>query len=69
MGADAETVFAVVRNGEDQYAIWAADKPLPAGWEDVGMKGSRQECLDYVEEVWTDMRPRTVRERAERDGA
>ncbi|GHJ08431.1 MbtH protein [Micromonospora humidisoli] len=58
----ADTRFLVVRNDEEQYSIWAADRDLPAGWLDAGFTGSREECLAHVDEVWTDMRPRSVRE-------
>ncbi|SCE77547.1 MbtH protein [Micromonospora matsumotoense] len=58
----ADTRFLVVRNDEEQYSIWAADRDLPAGWCDAGFTGSREECLAHVDEVWTDMRPRSVRE-------
>ncbi|MBM7076598.1 MULTISPECIES: MbtH family protein [Micromonospora] len=58
----ADTRFLVVRNDEEQYSIWAADRDLPAGWHDAGFTGSREECLAHVDEVWTDMRPRSVRE-------
>ncbi|MEV0002881.1 MbtH family protein [Micromonospora sp. NPDC050980] len=58
----AEPRFLVVRNDEEQYSIWSADRELPAGWQDAGFAGSREECLAHVDEVWTDMRPRSVRE-------
>ncbi|WP_432906771.1 MbtH family protein [Micromonospora matsumotoense] len=58
----ADTRFLVVRNDEEQYSIWAADRDLPAGWHDAGFTGGREECLAHVDEVWTDMRPRSVRE-------
>ncbi|HLX50663.1 MAG TPA: MbtH family NRPS accessory protein [Streptosporangiaceae bacterium] len=51
----------VVLNDEEQYSIWAADRPLPAGWRAEGFSGSRQECLDHIDQVWTDMRPRSLR--------
>jgi MbtH protein len=54
--------YRVVVNGEDQYSIWLADRDLPNGWSDAGKVGSRAECLAFVAETWTDMRPRTVRE-------
>ena len=57
-----EPEFRVVRNGEDQYSIWAAARELPLGWEDAGFSGTREECLAHIDEVWTDMRPRSVRE-------
>ena len=53
----------VVVNDEDQYSLWPADRLLPAGWQAEGFTGSRQECLDHIDEVWTDMRPRSVRVR------
>ncbi len=56
--------YAVVINHEEQYSIWPDDgRELPAGWSAAGKSGSRQECLDYIGEVWTDMRPKSVRER------
>lgn len=57
------TVYAVVRNHEEQYSIWPAERELPLGWEDMGKHGSKNECLDYIEEVWTDMRPKSLREK------
>jgi len=58
---DDDAVYTVVINHEEQYSIWWADRELPPGWESVGKQGSKQECLDYLEEVWTDMRPRSLR--------
>lgn len=58
-----EAVFLVVHNEEEQYSIWLADKPIPEGWRADGTSGSRRECLDHIERVWTDMRPRSLRER------
>lgn len=56
--------FTVVINHEEQYSIWPDDgRELPDGWKEVGKKGIRKECLDYIGEVWTDMRPKSVRER------
>ncbi len=56
--------YAVVINHEEQYSIWPDDgRDLPAGWKAVGKSGNRKECLDYIGEVWTDMRPKSVRER------
>jgi MbtH protein len=56
-----EQRFLVVRNDEEQYSIWAADRELPLGWHDAGFGGSRAECLSRVDEVWTDLRPRSLR--------
>jgi MbtH protein len=51
----------VVSNHEDQYSIWPDDQPLPDGWEAAGFSGTEQECLAHIDEVWTDMRPRSLR--------
>lgn len=51
----------VVINDEDQYSLWPMDRQPPAGWRAEGFTGGRQECLNHIEEVWTDMRPRSVR--------
>jgi MbtH protein len=55
-------VFTVVVNDEEQFSIWPAEQEPPAGWHTVGVTGSRDECLDHIERVWTDMRPRSLRE-------
>lgn len=60
------TVYAVVVNHEEQYSIWPADRDLPLGWKSVGKTGSRQECLAYIKEVWTDMRPLSLRQQMDR---
>ncbi|HLG59848.1 MAG TPA: MbtH family NRPS accessory protein [Vicinamibacterales bacterium] len=60
--------YTVVINHEEQYSIWLAGHSVPDGWRDVGKSGSRQECLDYVEEHWTDMRPLSLRVRMAADG-
>ncbi len=54
--------FAVVVNHEEQYSIWPAPKPLPAGWSEAGKIATKAECLDYIKEVWTDMRPLSLRQ-------
>ncbi|GJM08195.1 MAG: hypothetical protein DHS20C11_04710 [Lysobacteraceae bacterium] len=61
------TIYKVVINHEEQYSIWPADRENPLGWKDVGKSGSKQECLDYIEEVWTDMRPLSLRKKMEED--
>jgi MbtH protein len=53
--------YDVVINDEEQYSIWAAGRALPAGWRAVGVNGSRERCLEYIGEVWTDMRPKSLR--------
>jgi MbtH protein len=54
----------VVVNGEGQYSIWSTANAVPAGWTDAGKHGTSGECLDYVAQVWADMRPKSLRERA-----
>ena len=58
---DLQTPHVVVINDEEQYSIWAADREIPAGWHATGVSGTRDECLAHIGEVWTDMRPRSLR--------
>lgn len=62
------TVYTVVINHEEQYSIWPADRELPLGWNTVGTTGTKAECLDYINEVWTDMRPLSLRKHMENAG-
>ena len=55
--------YKVVINHEEQYSIWPEDRENPRRWRDVGRTGTKQQCLDYIEEVWTDMRPLSLRDR------
>jgi MbtH protein len=59
------TIYKVVLNHEEQYSIWPADRENAPGWNDEGVSGSKQECLARIEEVWTDMRPLSLRKRME----
>jgi MbtH protein len=59
--ATAPDQFDVVVNDEEQYSIWAVGRPIPAGWHTVGTRGTREDCLGHIEEVWTDMRPKSLR--------
>ena len=54
---DEGSLFKVVVNHERQYSIWPQDRDTPLGWDEEGKEGTKAECLAYVEEVWTDMRP------------
>jgi MbtH protein len=58
-------IYIVVVNHEEQYSLWLADKPIPLGWTQVGTPGTKAECLALVEEVWTDMRPLSLRRHVE----
>ncbi len=62
--ADDGATYRVVLNDEEQYSIWLADRPLPAGWREEGKVGPKAECLAHIDEVWTDMRPLSVRKPA-----
>lgn len=53
----------VLVNHEEQYSLWPAFLDVPAGWTDTGVCGTREKCLSYVKEVWTDMRPLSLRRR------
>ena len=57
--------YAVVMNDEEQYSIWLTDRPVPSGWREAGKRGTKAECLSYIEEVWTDMRPLSLRKKME----
>lgn len=65
---DDDTVYEVVMNHEEQYSIWPAGRERPIGWSSVGKSGTKEECLDYIREVWTDMRPKSLREKMEQAG-
>ncbi len=56
-----DRLYVVVANHEEQYSIWLADRDMAPGWLETGFRGSRQECLDHIAKVWTDMRPRSSR--------
>jgi MbtH protein len=55
------TAYKVVVNHEEQYSIWPADRENALGWNDTGQNGTKAQCLAYIEEVWTDMRPLSLR--------
>ena len=56
-----KTIYRVVVNHEEQYSIWPTDREIPLGWRDVGKSGPKLECLAHIKEVWTDMRPLSLR--------
>ncbi|GAA2416820.1 MbtH family protein [Nonomuraea africana] len=62
--SDAAT-FTVVVNHEEQYSVWWADRSLPAGWREAGYRGTRSDCLAHIDQVWTDLRPLSLRERSQ----
>lgn len=60
--AEDDTIYHVVINHEEQYSIWPEYKDIPRGWRAVGKTGLKQECLEYIREAWTDMRPLSLRQ-------
>lgn len=63
---DADSrLYSVVVNHEGQYSIWPSGKQVPPGWTAVGQEGEKAICIQYIEQVWTDMRPATLRARHE----
>jgi len=59
------TIYKVVMNHEEQYSIWPDYKEIPSGWKHAGKTGLKAECLAYIKEVWTDMRPLSLRKKME----
>ncbi|HEY1404789.1 MAG TPA: MbtH family protein, partial [Pyrinomonadaceae bacterium] len=59
------TIYKVVVNHEEQYSIWPADRENALGWNDAGKSGTKEECLSHIKEVWTDMRPLSLRKEME----
>ena len=60
-----DRVYKVVINHEEQYSIWLAQREAPLGWTEVGKSGSKAECLAYINETWSDMRPLSLRKAME----
>lgn len=56
----SEALYEVVVNAEGQHSLWPASRPLPDGWMKVGAHGTKATCLAYINETWTDMRPRSL---------
>lgn len=63
--SETDTVYRVVLNHEEQYSIWPSNREIPSGWNDAGKSGTKQECLEHIEKVWTDMRPLSLRKKME----
>ncbi|MEM9809023.1 MAG: MbtH family NRPS accessory protein [Cyanobacteria bacterium P01_D01_bin.56] len=61
MTQSTEITYRVVISDEERYSIWPEYKEIPWGWRADGKLGAKQECLDYIGEVWTDMRPLSLR--------
>ncbi len=56
-----ERLYKVVVNQEEQYSIWPLEKTCPLGWREAGKDGTKTACLAYIKEVWTDLRPLSLR--------
>lgn len=67
--SDTDVMVKVVVNHEEQYSIWPAHRPVPAGWREEGKVGKKSECLEYIGKVWTDLRPLSLRKAMEADAA
>jgi MbtH protein len=59
--SEDSTTYRAVVNHEEQYSIWPADKEIPAGWRAVGPTGAKSDCLNFIKDVWKDMRPLSLR--------
>jgi MbtH protein len=62
-----DVIFQVVINHEEQYSLWPDYKAIPAGWRAVGISGLKKDCLAYIEQHWTDMRPLSLRQKMDQD--
>jgi MbtH protein len=58
-----DRTYRVVMNHEEQYSIWFAERELPAGWRATGFEGCKKDCLAHIDQVWTDMRPLSLRKK------
>jgi uncharacterized protein YbdZ (MbtH family) len=63
---DENGTFFVLVNDEDQHSLWPVFADIPAGWRVVHGEASRADCLDYVEQNWTDIRPKSLQESIKR---
>ena len=67
--SEEATTYTVLINDEEQYSLWLRHKAVPAGWRAVDFQGTQEECSAYVDRVWTDMRPLSLRQAMERDAS
>jgi len=68
-GDPSPEIYKVVMNHEEQYSIWPDWRELPPGWKHAGKTGTKEECLAHIKEVWTDMRPLSLRQAMAQDAA
>jgi MbtH protein len=64
---DDTQLYKAVVNHEEQYSIWPLERENPRGWRDAGKSGTKQECLDFIAQVWTDMRPLSLRKQMDEE--
>ncbi len=64
--SEYEVQYYVVKNHEEQYSIWPTYKPIPKGWITVGEGKDKDACLEYIDKVWTDMRPLSLRKQMDK---
>lgn len=57
---DENREYMVLVNHEAQYSLWPSSLGVPAGWTAVGPKGNRQECIDWINANWSDLRPKSL---------
>ncbi|MFF3325671.1 MbtH family protein [Streptomyces sp. NPDC002889] len=57
---DEDGSFLVLVNDEGQHSLWPVFADVPAGWKAVFGQDTRKACLEYIEENWTDMRPKSL---------
>jgi MbtH protein len=57
-----KTTYVVVVNDEEQYSLWPSGRELPLGWQEAGKTGTKDECMAYIRDMWTDMRPLSLRQ-------
>jgi MbtH protein len=69
MNADDDRDYIVVINHEEQYSIWLSGRDVPPGWQPTGFAGRKDVCLAHIAEVWTDMRPLSLRRALEEQAA
>ncbi len=62
---EESVIYKVVINHEEQYSIWPVDKENALGWKDAGQEGTKSDCLNYIKQVWSDMRPLSLRKKME----
>jgi len=60
---DPDSKYQVLINEEGQYSLWPDFIEIPKGWTVVHPSDGRQACLDYINEHWTDMRPKSLIEK------